>query len=87
MRGVVVDGDVTGPDQGFQDPPPVAAALPAGRGFHVKKLSPEDREEIVRAYLKGAAVKNLARQYGVDRAAIRHHLILRGIALRGREHR
>lgn len=53
------------------------------RGIHVKKLTMRDREDICAAYEAGAAVIALARDYSVDRAAIRHHLIQRGIALRG----
>ena len=54
------------------------------RGTHVKKLSRQDREEILAAYAAGATVKGLARDYGVDRGAVYHHLKQAGITLRSK---
>jgi DNA-binding NarL/FixJ family response regulator len=51
--------------------------LPDGK--RIRKLSSVELDQLVHAYLKGATVYELAKQFGVHRATVGKHLRSRGI--------
>src|SRR5690348_6793423 len=95
MRGVVVDGDVTGSDQGIEHPPPVTTTRdvfncarcgkPTGEHYCGEfRPTQEELAPLVQEYESGQSIRDLAARYGVGYGMIHRRLLWGGAKMRPR---